>query len=63
MGYDQHFQQIAASQPGRSWNLIDPTLRNLAFAGQAKPHIERFASVCLIAQTTVSFLQKASHNW
>ena len=36
MGYDRRFRQIAASQPGRSWASIDPTLWNLAFAGQAK---------------------------
>ena len=36
MGYDRRFRQIAASQPGRSWSSIDPTLWNLAFAGQAK---------------------------
>ena len=36
MGYDRRFQQIAASDPGRSWASIDPTLWNLAFAGQAK---------------------------
>lgn len=36
MGYDRRFRQIAASEPGRSWASIDPTLWNLAFAGQAK---------------------------
>ena len=36
MSYDQRLQQIAASEPGRSWASVDPTLWNLAFAGQAK---------------------------
>ena len=36
MCYDRHFRQIAASQPGRSWASIHPTLWNLAFIGQAK---------------------------
>ena len=36
MGYDRHFRQMTASQPDRSWASIDPTLWNLAFAGQAK---------------------------
>ena len=36
MGYDRRFRQICASQPGRSWAAIHPTLWNLAFAGQAK---------------------------
>ena len=36
MGYDRRFRQITASQPERSWASIDPTLWNLAFAGQAK---------------------------
>ena len=36
MGYDWSFRQMAASEPGRSWASIDPTLWNLAFAGQEK---------------------------
>lgn len=36
MGYDRRFRQICASQPGRHWDAIHPTLWNLAFAGQAK---------------------------
>ena len=29
IGYDQFLQQIAASEPGRSWASVDPTLWNL----------------------------------
>ena len=36
MGYDRRFRQISASQPGRSWTSIDPTLWNLTFAGEVK---------------------------
>ena len=36
IGYDRRFRQQAASQPDRPWAAVEPTLWNLAFAGQAK---------------------------
>ena len=62
MGYDHRFWQITASQPDRSWASIDPTLWNLAFAGQAKLHNVCTALASRTTQTTTSLLKEASHN-
>ena len=36
LAYDRRFRQQAASQPSCKWSIIEPTLWNLAFTGQAR---------------------------
>ena len=36
LGYDRRFRQRAAANPDTTWARIDPTLWNIAFAGQAR---------------------------
>ena len=36
LGYDQRFRQMASASPSIPWAKINPTLRNMAFTGQAK---------------------------
>ena len=62
MGYNCRFWQITVSNPDRSWASIDPTLWNLAFAGQAKTAQYMHCFSLLHHSSDCKFASRASHN-